>query len=224
MMIKCNKHMKMLCANCNILYKCMMGWEIMTMRKSLVTNLVETLTSEITRPKKVSELSNVPQLFETKQWLDSRIPGNQAGTLALSLTNFWPLVFCFLLILLASHWLLLWSSQPSQCHNVQSSNVRSLLCPSYTHFLGDPIYSMALHILMTPRFTSLTWTSLNSRLIYPIAYPTAPFGFLIAILNVIYLKPNTNLLLTVFPISINGNSNLTIAQGKNFSLTTFLIS
>lgn len=47
---------------------------------------------------------------------------------------------------------LIFSTLPPPHHHlgqcVQSSNVRSLLCSIYTHFLGDHIYSMTLPILM----------------------------------------------------------------------------
>ena len=76
-------------------------------------------------------------------------------------------------------------------------------------------------------FPFLTWIFLNSRLAYSTAYSTSPFVCLTTIWNVTCLTPNTwpfltNLHLPVFPISVNSNSNLTVAQGKNLPLTTFL--
>lgn len=76
-------------------------------------------------------------------------------------------------------------------------------------------------------FPLLTWISLNSRLAYSTTYSTSPFVCLTTIWNVTCLKPNTwpfltNPHLPVFPISVNRNSNLTVAQGENLPLTTFL--
>ena len=58
--------MKMFCANYNMLYKHMM--RNYDNEKKFRDSLVTAFTLEITlRPKKVSELSNVPQLFRTEQ-------------------------------------------------------------------------------------------------------------------------------------------------------------
>lgn len=58
--------MKMFYANYNVLYKYMM--RNYDNEKKFRDNLVKAFTSEITlRPKKVSELSNVPQLLRTEK-------------------------------------------------------------------------------------------------------------------------------------------------------------
>lgn len=116
---------------------------------------------------------------------------------------------CFLLIPLASK---LWSSR------AQTEAASLLYIFHKQSYLNS--WLNTIHVLMTPLFDSPDLTSLhNSRHMYPAACCTSPLGDLLGISNSAYPKPDSQFSpkhapLSVFPISVNNESIIQMAQEK----------
>lgn len=155
-------------------------------------------------------------------------PSNQAGTLAITPTNY----------LASGTSLSLHSSFISLATplNFSISQCQQSRAPLLDLFLYLHIFLRWSHLLH-----GFTYTNDSQIYIYNLDFsefqasistclPDISLdGYLTGILKTIRLKPNTwplpiNLFLPIFPISIYDNSNLIVAQGKNFPLTTSFLS